>query len=88
MTKEIVNKDYEMKKEWKLDAFICITALNNPKIHFNLHNLYMYMQRNGTMTEEEIITFDKLLSKIRSDEHQLQQELFEDDPFFKQRGEK
>lgn len=80
-----MKKEFAMRKEWKLDAFLCIKALGNPIIHFNLGNLYMLLRRDERLTEEEIQTFDKLLRKISSSnlEFDIQKELFEDDQFYK-----
>lgn len=80
-----MTKEFAMRKEWKLDAFLCIKALGNPIIHFNLGNLYMLLRRDERLTEEEIQTFDKLLRKISSSnlEFDIQKELFEDDQFYK-----
>lgn len=77
----MTNREYNMRKEWKLDALICVLALRNPEIHFNLSNLYMYIRRDNIMTEEEIQTFDELFRKISrsSLEDKIRNEVFEDD---------
>lgn len=81
----MTEKKFQMRKEWKLDAYLCVKALNNPVIHFNLSNLYMLLRRDERLTEEEIQTFDKLLRKISSSnlEFDIEKELFEDDQFYK-----
>lgn len=83
----MTEKEFQMKKEWKLDAYLCVKALNNPVIHFNLGNLYMFLRRDERLTEEEIQTFNKLLNKIASSnlEFDLAKEVFEDDQLFKDR---
>lgn len=74
-------REYKMRKEWKLDALICVLALRNPEIHFKLSNLYMYIRRDNIMTEEEIQTFDELFRKMSSStlEDKIRNEVFEDD---------
>ena len=78
-----MNEEFQMKKEWKLDAYLCIKGLKNPDIHFNLHNLYMYLQREEILTENEIQEFEKLMRKVTSVEYDLLNELFEDDQAWK-----
>jgi len=78
-----MNEEFQMKKEWKLDAYLCIKGLKNPDIHFNLHNLYMYLSREEILTNEEIQEFERLMRKVTSVEFELQKELFEDDPAWK-----
>ena len=74
-----MNEEFQMKKEWKLDAYLCVKGLANPNIHFNLGNLYMYLLRDEILTEEEIQEFERLMRKVTSVEFKLQKELFEDD---------
>lgn len=74
-----MNEEFQMKKEWKLDAYLCIKGLKNPDIQFNLANLYMYLSRDGILTEKEIQEFDKMIRKMTSVEYNLLEELFEDD---------
>lgn len=78
-----MDEEFQMKKEWKLDAYLCIKGLKNPDIHFNLHNLYMYLSREEILTNEEIQEFERLMRKVTSVEYDLLHELFEDDEAYK-----
>ncbi len=78
-----MDEEFQMKKEWKLDAYLCVKGLTNPNIHFNLSNLYMYLLREEILTEKEIQEFDKLMRKVTSVEYDLLHELFEDDEAYK-----
>lgn len=76
---------FPMRKEFKLDAYKGVLWLRNA--HFNLSNLYNYAIQKDILTPKEARAFDKAYNKLSSSsvEFALQDELFEDDDYYKNR---
>lgn len=79
-----MNDKFQMTKEWKLAAYLCVKGLRNPDVYFNLTHLYRYLKREEILTHEEIQEFEKLMRTVTSVASNLEKELFKDDEIYKE----
>lgn len=71
-----------MRKEDKLDAYMCLKYLRNGSTansHMSLHHLMEYAVSREKITEEEALNFEIMFDKIMAMHMQLSREIYEDD---------